>query len=156
MVHHTRTLASIAALLLAAASPGHADTALSSASISDSVATSVGSISDSVHKSSNSSSKATGVAEGDYRVTEIAASPEHPDKLRMKLQSVADRGPDGEFSLDLPPAALEQHRLGVGDIVTAHRRSYGLEFADGRTRQAFFLALKDDWFRELKTSAIGL
>jgi len=125
-------------------------------SASDSIGTSVGSISGSVQKSSGSSSKATGVAQGDYRIIEVAAAPQQPGTVRMKLQAVADSVADGDFFLFLPQKAVDQGRLAPGDIVTARQRPYGVEFASGATQQAFFLVLNDDWYRELQTNAVVL
>ena len=53
--------------------------------------------------------------------------------------------------LTLPQVAIEKARLGQGDLVTAKHRAYGVEFQDGRSHEAFFLVLDDDWHRELKT-----
>jgi len=116
----------------------------------------VGSISGSVEKSSGSSSKATDVAEGDYRVIDLAAVPERPGIVRMKLQALAGQGAEGEFFLSLPQEAVDRSGLAQGHIVTARQRPYGVEFASGQTRQAFFLVLSDDWYRELQTRAVAL
>jgi hypothetical protein len=160
MTHVKPSLASIAlalaALLLgAAALPAMAASSTASAA-SDSLTTSVGSASGSIQKSSDSSSTDNKVADGDYKIIDVATLAERPGTLRMKLQAVADRGADGEFFLYLPQPAFEQSRLAQGDIVSARQRPYGLEFAHGQTRQAFFLVLSDDWYRELNTTAVVL
>src|SRR6185436_15892890 len=67
-----------------AALPCHADSFASSASSAGSA--SVGSLSDSL-KGSSGSSKTT-VAEGDYRIVEVAAA-DRPNTLRVKMQHVA-------------------------------------------------------------------
>ena len=123
---------------------------------SDSLTTSVGSASGSIQKSSDSSSTDNKVADGDYKIIDVATLAERPGTLRMKLQAVADRGADGEFFLYLPQQAFEQSRLAQGGIVSARQRPYGMEFAHGQTRQAFFLVLSDDWYRELNTTAVVL
>jgi hypothetical protein len=125
-------------------------------SASDSASTSVGSLSDSVTGSSQGSSKATGVAQGDYKIIEVAVAANRPGTLRMKLQAVADRGADREFYLDLPLATVEGNRLAAGQTVTASNRPYGVEFAHGSPRRAFFLLLADDWHRELRSNAVAL
>ncbi|HEY1392530.1 MAG TPA: hypothetical protein VFV25_04110, partial [Methylibium sp.] len=61
-----------------------------------------------------------------------------------------------EFYLYLPQAAYEQAKLAPGRTVTARQRPYGVEFAGGEPRQAFFLALDDDWYRELQAKAVTL
>ncbi len=142
-------------LLAIAALPASAASSTASAA-SDSLTTSVGSGSDSIQKSSESSSKDNKVADGDYKIIDVAFVAERPGTVRMKLQAVADRGADGEFFLYLPQEALTQSRLGLGGIVTARQRAYGMEFAHGQTRQAFFLVLNDEWSRELNTTPVVL
>ena len=146
----------LAALLMwAAAMPSMAASSTAS-SASDSVTTSVGSISGSIQRSSDSSSKTTDVAEGDYKIIDVAAVAERPGTVRMKLQALADRGADGEFFLYLPQEVVDQAHLAQGGVVTARQRPYGLEFAHGQPQQAFFLVLSDDWYRELQTTAVVL
>jgi hypothetical protein len=125
-------------------------------SASDSVSTSVGSISGSIQKSSNSSSANNGVAEGDYRIIDVAAVAERPGTVRMKLQAVVDGSADGEFFLYLPQAVADQAHLAPGGIVTARQRPYGIEFADGQTQRAFYLVLGEDWYRELQANVVTL
>lgn len=144
-----------AALCSAVANPALAASSTAS-SASDSASTSVGSLSDSVKKSSDSSSKNNDVAEGDYKIIDVAAVRERPGTVRLKLQALADPGADSEFELYLPQQALEQSRLVAGQVVTARHRAYGLEFVSSETRQAFFLVLQDDWYRELQTHAVAL
>jgi hypothetical protein len=148
-------LASITLLLWATAMPCIAASSAAS-SASESIGTSVGSISGSIQNSSDSSSKATGVAEGDYKIIDVAAVAERPGTARMKLQALVDRGAGGEFFLYLPQEVVDQARLAQGGTVTARQRPYGLEFAHGQTRQAFFLVLSDEWYRELQTTAVVL
>lgn len=129
-----------------------------SSAVSDSFTTSSGSVSDSFGKSSDSSSKnEKKVTDGDYRIIEMAAVPERPGTARLTLQAVAaERRADDEFFLYLPLAVVEQTRLAQGDVVSARQRPYGVEFAQATTRQAFFLVLKDEWFRELQTTPVVL
>ena len=149
------SLAAAASLLCLPVLPALAASSAAS-SASDSSATSVGSISGSFEKSSASSSKTTGVAQGDYKIIELAAAPQRPGDLRIKLQAVAEPGADGEIFLTLPQQAFEQGGLALGDTVTARPRPYGTEFASGVTGQAFFLVLTDDWYRELQSHAVLL
>lgn len=148
-------LAAIALLFGASALPAMAASSASSAA-SDSVTTSVGSLSGSVEQSSASSSGDKKVAEGDYRIIDMATVADRPGMMRMKLQALANRGAEGEFFLYLPQAAVDGSHLAQGGIVTARHKPYGVEFADGQTRQAFFLALADDWYKELQTTAVTL
>ncbi len=148
------TFATSVLLLGATLSAAAASSAASSAS--DSVATSVGSVSGSLKTSSNSSTRGNNVAEGDYRIIDVALADEKPGTVRVQLQAVAEPGADGEVFLYLPQAVAEQTPLAKGGIVSARQRAYGIEFADGATRQAFFLVLRDDWYRELQTKAVVL
>lgn len=150
----------IGAVALAAASaPVHA-ASTSSVSISDSVATSIGSLSTSVKKSSDSSSGDDKVAEGDYRVIEVAElapQGDQPALTRLTLRAV--QGAD-EFYLMLPPALAAQHALAPGVVVSARHKPYGLAFAKAEARETaktdFFLVLEDHWRRELPARAVTL
>ena len=153
----TKSLLSATALIaLASAGPALADSLASSASSASSE--SVGSVSTSFGKSSDSS-KTTTAAVGDYKIVALATAPERPGMLRVKLQAVAEDNADPEFVLYLPQALAEQARLAEGGIVTARQRPYGTEFAyasGGNERQAFYLVLADDWYRELQSRAVQL
>ena len=140
------------ALLLAASTPAPADSLASSASSAGSASSA--SLSDSVHASSNSSRRDDRVADGDYRVVALADLPGRPGMLRLTLQALAEPGADGSLWLDLPRQALAQQALAPGDTVSARHRDYGIEFARADTRQPFFLALADDWVRELQARPV--
>jgi len=135
--------------------PALADTTLS-ASVSDSISTAVGSVSTSLKKSSQSSTKDDKVAEGDYKVIEVTAEADQPGMVRLKLQALADAGPDESFDLILPQKTVELNQVAKGAIVTARNRPYGMAFATGEARQDFFLVLQDQWFRELATRPVVL
>ena len=145
-------LAALAVAGLAATMPAHAASSASSAS-SDGSSASVGSSSTSIEKSSNSSSKGDKVAEGDYKVIQVAeATP--AGKLRLTLRATNDSGE--EFNLILPQEAATQGKLAVGAVVTAKAHAYGLQFAAAETREPFFLVLRDEWYRELATKPVTL
>jgi hypothetical protein len=93
---------------------------------------------------------------GDYRVVEVTTLAERPGTLRLTLQALADPSADGEFQLFVPQQALERSPLAQGQIVTARERSYGIEFSVAATKEAFFLVLADDWYRELQSNAVVL
>lgn len=145
----------VAAAVLACGAPAWADPASSASSASSTASQSVGSISGSIQRSSNSSTGNT-VAEGDYRIIEVAELAEQPGTVRMKLQAVKDIGTDGEFFLYVPHQVVEQGRLAAGGVVTARNKPYGMEFAHATTLKGFFMALKDDWYRELQTRPVSL
>lgn len=135
--------------------PAWADSSAAS-SASDSASTSVGSLSDSLQHSSNSSSRNGGVAEGDYRLVDVASLAEHPGMLRLHLQPTMQTAGTEGFWLDLPQAAFNDSHLQPGEQVHASQRPYGMEFSNALTRQAFFLALRDDWLQDLRVRAVEL
>lgn len=143
-------------LLMLGAAPSlqAASTAASSASEGGSL--SVGSVSTSIRKSSDSSSRATGVAQGDYRIIEVAALPEQPGQVRMALQSQADASEQGSLYLYLPAQVVAKAELGAGQLVTATQQPYGIQFAKTETQQAFFLVLEDSVYRELPSRPVTL
>ena len=141
------------AVLAAAAGPALAASSASSAA-SDGSSASVGSLSTSIEKSSNSSSKGDKVAEGDYRIIEVAVAERQPGKMRLTLRAL--NLADGEFFLTLPQTAVQQGQLAAGGVVTARAHAYGLQFAAGAPREAFFLVLRDEWYQELQTKAVTL
>ena len=149
---------SMALFAVALVTPSLADSGASSASSAGSA--SVGSLSNSITASSNSSSPADKVAEGDYRVVEIAALTERPGMLRLRLHATAGATESVPMWLTLPEKALAARALRSGDIVSARHRPYGIEFAHaeqaGQPRTAFFLVLADDWFGELAPRALSL
>jgi hypothetical protein len=128
------------------AGPSFADSFASSASSAGSA--SLGSLSDSIKGSSGSSTKH--VAEGDYRVLEIAAAG-RPDTLRLKMRPLAKADDDSAtIYLDVPQPALHDRAAVIGDVVGVRQRPYGYEFAWADTRLAFFLVLAAEWQRELE------
>lgn len=141
----------LVALCVAGASAVRAESFASSASSAGSA--SIGSLSDSVRGSSRSSSgDDKKVAEGEYRVIEVAQANDRHGHLQLKLQAMAQPGEDGALWLTLPRQALAPRGLAAGDVVLARQRAYGVEFAraeGAQAREAFFLVLADDWHREL-------
>lgn len=132
---------------LAASLPSRADSFASSASSGASA--SVGSLSDSVHTSSRSSTRK--VAEGEYRILEVADAG-RPEVLRLKMAHAAEAH---AIDLDVPRAALGDRAAAPGDRILVRQRPYGYEFAWADTRAAFFLALAADWERELEPRPVG-
>lgn len=129
--------------------PCRADSFASSASSAGSA--SVGSLSDSIKGSSGSSK--SNVAEGDYRIVEVAVA-ERPDTLRLTMQHVADDA--AVIHVDVPRPALGDRASPLGDIVAVRQRPYGYQFAWADTRVAFFLALAAEWRRELEPRPVQL
>jgi type IV secretory pathway TrbL component len=142
----------LAAFALACAAPTHATSFTSSASSAGSASS--GSISDSIGASSNSSSDDRRVAAGDYRVIDIAQAPAKPDTTRLTLRAAA--GPAREFTLDVPNRALAERGVNKGELVQDSERVYGFEFAHADTKRSFFLALQDDWYRDLASRKVTI
>jgi len=144
----------IVALSMSAALHAQADSIASSASSAGSDVS--GSVSDSIHGSSNSSgssSKNDKVAGRDYHVVDVARTPDRPGLARVTLQA---NDADWQMTLDLPQAIVDREQLGSGALVHTRQRIYGIEFEHADTRQAFFLALNDDWTDELAARKVSL
>ncbi|MCA1854742.1 hypothetical protein LE190_02205 [Massilia oculi] len=146
----------LAAFAAACAAPVHATSSASSASSAGSASS--GSVSDSIGASSNSSGGERKVAAGDYRVIDLAQAPAKADTTRLTLRAVAAdaAGAAREFTLDVPNRALAERGLGKGELVRVNERAYGFEFAHADTRRAFFLALQDDWYRDLASRKVTI
>jgi type IV secretory pathway TrbL component len=144
------------ALALAAAAfslPTHAGSFTSSASSAGSASS--GSISDSIGGSSNSSNGDRRVAAGQYRVIDVAQAPAKAGTTRVTLRAVAG-GPATEFWVDMPDRALADRGVDKGAVVQVNERVYGYEFAYGDTNKPFFLALQDEWYRELSSRKVSI
>jgi len=142
----------LAAFAAACVLPAHADSVASSASSAGSASSA--SISDSIGGSSNSSSGDRRVAAGEYRVIDIAQAPAKAGTTRMTLRAVAEAG--REFYLDVPDRALAERRVNKGELVRVNERVYGYEFAYADSQRPFFLALQDDWYRELGSHQVTI
>ena len=147
-------LAGIALLCGAIALPCAADSLTSSASSAGSA--SLGSISNS----STSSSPKDKVAQGDYRVVDIAAVAERPGLMRLTMQAANNTTQSEPFFLDLQQQAVAQQHLAVGDVLSARHRPYGLAFTragDGAApREPIVLVLAAEWQREIDPQAVTL
>lgn len=147
----TLRLACCAAAIGFAMQAAQAESFASSAS--SAASTSSGSISDSLAGSSNSSGGKKRVANGDYRIIQIAQLPEKAGFARITMQG---DGAENHLTLDLPAKVVEQQKLDAGGFVHVENRVYGFEFARSDTRQAFFLALADDWYKDLAARPVGI
>jgi type IV secretory pathway TrbL component len=150
LLRRTLFLAMIAS---AAAAPAWADSIASSASSAGSKSS--GSISDSIGGSSNSSTKDKRVAAGEYRVIDVAQAPSKANTTRLTLRAAAG-GVAQEFTLDVPNRALAQRGVHTGELVQVSERVYGYEFAYVDSKQPFFLALQDNWYRDLASRQVTI
>lgn len=146
----------LAAFAAAVTAPVQADSFTSSASSAGSASSASisDSISDSFGSSSNSGEEKR-VAAGEYRVINVAQAPAKPDATRMTLRATA-AGPIREFYLDVPNRALAERRVNAGELVRVNERVYGYEFAHADDQRPFFLALQDDWYRELGSHKVAI
>jgi hypothetical protein len=104
--------------------------------------------------SSNSSSGKTNVAAGDYKLIEVTQAAGRPDALRMTLVRQDDS--KSEVSITLPREAFAKADLQLGHTLSLRDKPYGIELANARTEQAFFLVLDDAWHRELVSKPVTL
>lgn len=141
--------------LLPWALPSLADSSVSSTASSASSA-SMGSLSTSIEGSSKASSRGDKVAQGTYRVIEVTDAPTRPGTVRVTLQALDDPSEDASVRLYLPQQTAQDQRLASGSLVYARARDYGVEFAGGTPPQAFFLAVRDEWLRDLQTRRVSL
>ena len=139
------------ALAIGMACNAYADSFASSASSAGSASS--GSVSDSLRGSSKSSTGNEKVADGDYRIIEVADAPERADFVRVAMQGI---GPQQRIELDLPRAVFAKQGLDRGDLVHTQHRVYGYEFSRGDTREAFYLVIADDWYGELAARPVSL
>lgn len=119
------------------------------ASASDGVSLSSNASGHSSRRSSQSSTRA--VAQGDYRVTQVAAA--EAGHQWVTLQRADDAST--ELRLRMADAVVAAGGLVAGQRVTARDRPYGVELARTDTRTAFFLLIDDDWAGELATVRLG-
>ncbi|HAT29764.1 MAG TPA: hypothetical protein DCW29_02575 [Janthinobacterium sp.] len=136
---------------LSLAANASADSFTSSASSAGSASS--GSVSGSLHGSSDSSSGGNKVADGAYRIIDVAAAPGPAGMARITIVADAARPP---LVLDLPQATFDKQGLGKGDLVYAKNRVYGIEFARNDTRLAFYLVLADEYYDELAPRPVSL
>ena len=96
------------------------------------------------------------MAAGDYQLIQVAEITDRPGMLRMKLARLEGGATDREVEVALPRDAFEKGLLDIGAVVAVREKAYGLELANGRTQQTFFLVLTDEWFRELGVKPVVL
>ena len=160
---HPRAWLLAAACSVAAPPPAWAlDLASSTASSASSAGSaSVGSLSDSLRSSSQSAAGPRQMADGSYRVIELAEAADRPGEMRLTLQPTqhtaagvpadvgAAQGRAEQWELRLPQAVVEREGLDTGHLLRAAQRPYGVAFALAGQPRPFFLVLAQEWQLEL-------
>jgi len=127
--------------------------AVASASVTSSFAIS-DSASASLEGTSTGSSKVVKtVAEGNYRVTDIAESNDHPDKMKVALQ--ADKADGEAFYLYITRNQFDKANLNKGQVVTAVKRPYGVSFKHVDAVEPFVVVLDETWIKDLRSNDIA-
>ncbi|ROH76585.1 DUF2145 domain-containing protein [Lonsdalea populi] len=120
--------------------------ASSASSASSAESASRGSVSDSLSGSNDSSEDDEKTSGGNYQIFNVGDTPNRTGCRRVTLQGNNTRR---NLVLDLPLAVFDKQGLEAGDAMLAQQRVYGLEFAHGDTRKAFYLVLADHWHDDL-------
>lgn len=124
-----------------------ASTALSLASRS------VGSLSDSLETSSQSSSDNKKMAEGRYRITDVA---QVDGKLRLALQPEQAEAQGPTAWVTLPQPIVTQQGLVRGDTLHVAQRPYGLALQATEQAEPFFLLVTQAWLDERASRPVQL
>jgi hypothetical protein len=128
-----------------------------SSAASSASSASVGSLSNSVQGSSNASSPAAKPTAGLYRIEAIAAldEPGHAESAPARMRLTLAHADGRAFDLLLPRATVELQRLARGEMLRVSAPPYGLAFAHADAPAPFFLALSDDWLREIDSRPVA-
>jgi hypothetical protein len=151
------SVALAASLLVALSVPAAAGSLTASSAAGGSSASWASSeTSDSSQASSDSSTRTVAEAEGPYRIVDATPVPEKPDTLRLTLRGLSGQDEESPLVLQLPRQTFERNGLAAGATIRATQRPYGVEFAHADTNRAFFLLLKGEWHRELRSAPVTL
>lgn len=127
---------------------------MSMISVSDSISATVEGISTASSTIGKSSAKLLNLAEGDYKVVDVAQAQE-AGKLRLTLRPVDEALAGEGFYLYVMAADVEQAQVRQGDIVSARQRPYGVAvFGQGKS-DPFVLVLNDGWRKQILPEAIA-
>ncbi|WP_018607399.1 hypothetical protein [Uliginosibacterium gangwonense] len=122
-------------------------------SVSDSISATVEGISTASSTVGKSSAKLLNLAEGDYKVVDVAQAQE-AGKLRLTLHPVDETAAGEGFYLYVVAADVEQAQIRQGDIVSAKLRPYGVAvFGQGKS-SPFALVLDEAWRKQILPQAI--
>jgi len=127
---------------------------MSMVSVSDSISATVGGISTASSTVGKSSAKLLNLAEGDYKVVEVAQAQE-AGKLRLTLHPLDETQAAEGFYLYVAAADVEEAQVRQGDIVSAKQRPYGVAMFGQGKADPFALVLNDGWRKQILPEAIS-
>ena len=125
-------------------------------SVSDSISASVEGISTSVGQISKSSSKAANLAEGEYRIIDVAEAADRPDRARLTLRAVGKDDAEEDFYLFMPKQEFARAQLQAGQTLAARNRPYGAAIFKQDLGEPIAVLLKDDWRSNLQPTPVTL
>lgn len=124
-----------------------------SISVSDSISTSITTISNSISNSTKAAVNAVKL-EGGYKITDVAADDISADRMRIALRADGDDR-SRDIYLHMPVQDYRHSTIGVGQIVQAVPKSYGVAFFQEYAQQPFAVALADNLKNDLKPKAVS-
>lgn len=121
-------------------------------SVSDSISASVEAISNGSSAVSKSSAKGVGLAQGNYKVTEVAQA--DGGRVRVTLYPTDEARAEEGYYLYVRAADAANAKVQVGGVVLAKARPYGVAvFGDNQT-SPFALLLDAQWRQQVMPEAI--
>ena len=136
-------LGGVACSAMLSASLCHA-ASLSASLASESLGVSSGLVSDSVSGASRGSSKAVGLAQGPWRVMQVAYADPRP------VLTLRQDGRDEEVKLHLPVAVVRDQSLTPGAVIAVAERDWGYSLSREGGASPFFVLLHDHWAQALQ------
>lgn len=126
-----------------------------SVSVSLSVSGTVTSISDSISKAASTVMTLVQETHGPYEVTDITVAENRDDQMRLTLKA---QGDDARPDLYLYVSGRDYANvnLGVGQIVDAAQKPYGLAFYQHYDKHPFVVVLNDEWMSDLPARQVAL
>lgn len=128
---------------------------LSLVSVSDSIFASVEGISNSVSTVSKSASKATNLAEGDYRVVEVAEMHDEAMRVRLALRPVEEGAGEGVY-LYMRSEEFARSNVREGQLVSAKLRPYGVAIFGKGGAEPFALVLNEQMSPQIRPVPVTL
>ena len=124
-----------------------------SISVSDSISSSITSISNSISNSSKAVVNAAKL-EGGYKITDVAADETRSDRMKIALRADGDDR-SRDIYLHMPVADYQHSTIGVGQIVQAVPKPYGVAFFQEYAQQPFAVAVANNLINDIKPKAVS-